>query len=281
MRTLKMNNTSITQSSRPDSSNLAPLTLKENSLPQRQFSKNWLLVPLVAMPIIVVVSGYFSSLHARQTSQPTVNTTPETLPTVASSSLELELTKAQQEALHKKYQATLEQLQAAQDQQVELQIAYQDLRDHTISLKRQNQQLQAFATEHSSLLAQNKQLQGTNGKLENQVYNYKQQSITLQNRLKVLESQKQQLTQENQQLQLATSELKALKPELEKAHSTIEQLSTQLNKKPDQMATINVNDKRFLVTQELADAIKTEGQQLKVLDNFPETEQHPQITSVK
>jgi hypothetical protein len=72
---------------------------------------------------------------------------------------------------------------------------------------------------------------------------------------------------DNQQLQLAAQELKTLKPELEQARWAIAQLSSQLNQKPEQMATMNVNGKPFLVSQELADAIATERKQVTVKDN--------------
>ncbi len=272
-----MNSNSITPNSHLDSSNLTPKTTKETSLPNRRFLKNWLLVPLIATPLILVASDYFSGLQARQSSVPATSGVTETFPTTAGLSLELELAKTQRDAFEKKYVGALAQLEGTQDLHADLQTVYQDLSDHMESVKRQNQQLQAVATERAPLLAQVKQLEQTKGKLDNQVHEQKQQLTILQNRLDALETQKQKLTNDNQQLQPAASELKALKPKIEQANQTIEQLLSQLDKKPNQMATININGKQFLVTKELAAALKTNQQQLKVVDNLPSPEQHQHL----
>ena len=271
-----MNSNSITPNSHLDSSILTEKTTKETSLPNRQFLKNWLLVPLIATPLILVVSDYFSGLQARQSSAPVASGVAETFSTTASLSLELELAKTQRDAFEKKYLGTLAQLEGTQDLHADLQTVYQDLSDRMESVKRQNQQLQAVAIERAPLLAQVKQLQQTKEKFGNQVHKQEQQLTALQNRLDAIENQKQKLTEENQQLKLAASKLEALKLELEQANRTIEQLSSQLDKKPNEMATINVNGKQFLVTKQLAEALKTEQQKLKVVDNLPAAEQKHQ-----
>lgn len=253
-----MNSTSISQSDRPNSLTPAPKPPDVRPSPQKQFLQNWWLVLPIATLFIVVDWGYFNAQQAPQTSFPAREGVTETLPTFAASSLELDLALAQREALQKKYQATLEQLQANQDQQAELQTAYQDLSDRLVSLKRQNQQLLPLAASRAPLLAQIQQMQQVNEKLENQVRNQKQQLTTLENRLNELENHKQKLMESDRQHQLVAKELNALKPELEQARRTIEQLSSQLHKKPEQMVTINVNGQQFLVSQELAAALKTE-----------------------
>ena len=255
----------MTQSVSPNSPKLSPKA--ENSLPRRYFSKSWLFVPLFVTPFIVAASAYSSTLQVHQTSEPVYERVSEVVNTNVASSLELELAFSQRDAFEKKYHATIGQLQATEDLHAELQTAYQDAQDLIDSLKRQNQQLQALAAERSPLLAQVEKLQGANKELENQVGSQKQQLATLANRLDRLEIEKQELVKDNQQLQLAAQELKTLKPELEQARWAIAQLSSQLNQKPEQMATINVNGKPFLVPQELADAIETERKQVNVKDN--------------
>lgn len=257
----------MTQSVSPNSPKLSPKA--ETSLLQRYFPKTWLFVPLFVTPFIVAASAYSSTLQVHQTSESVDEGVSEVINTNVVSSLELELALTQRDAFEKKYHATIGQLQATEDLHAELQSAYQDAQDLISSLKRQNQQLQTLAAERSPLLAQVEQLQGANKELENQVSNQQQQSATLANRLDTLETEKQELVKDNQQLQLAAQELKTLKPELEQAHWAIAQLSSQLNQKPDQMATINVNGKPFLVPQELADAIATERKQATVKDNTP------------
>ena len=264
----------MTQSVSPNSPKLSPKA--ENSLPRRYFSKSWLFVPLFVTPFIVAASAYSSTLQVHQTSEPVYEGVSEVVNANVASSLELELALTQRDAFEKKYHATIGQLQATEDLHAELQTAYQDAQDLIDSLKRQNQQLQALASERSPLLAQVEKLQGTKKELENQVGSQKQQLTTLANRLDRLETEKQELVKDNQQLQLAARELKTLKPELEQARwaiapkgqrEAIAQLSSQLNQKPDQMANINVNGKPFLVPQELADAIETERKQVTVKDN--------------
>lgn len=268
-----MNTTSTTQSVPPNSPQLTAKATKENSLPQRHFPKTWLFVPLLVTPFIVAASGYSSILQAYQASEPAIEGVSETINAQAASSLELELALTQRDTFDKKYHAAVGQLQATEDLHAELQTAYQDAQDFINSLKRQNQQLQTLAAERSPLLAQVKQLQGANKELENQVRSQKQQLATLANRLDTLETEKQELVKDNQQLQLAAKELKTLKSELELARWAIAQLSSQLNQKPDQMATINVNGKPFLVPQELAAALETERKQVTVKDNRPAIEQ--------
>ena len=260
-----MNSTTTLQSSRPEN----------NSRPIVRSRRNWLLVPMIATPLSIVASFYYfsSALQAHQTpavvSQPTATQTP-----ITPSSFELQFAQTQQDESHQKYQATLEQLQATRDQQAELQTLYQDTRDHLESLNNQNQQLQRFAAERTPLKAQIKQLQGSNGKLFNQVQDQKLQLTTLQNRLKSLENQKKQSELENQQLKFANIQLVTLKSQLVQAHRTIEQLSTQLANKPDEMRMININGKQLSVTKKLAEALKSDQQQLPIADNNPSTEQH-------
>jgi predicted RNase H-like nuclease (RuvC/YqgF family) len=263
----------MTQSVSPNSPKLSPKV--ENSSPRRYFSKTWLFVPLFVTPFIVAASAYSSTLQVHQTSEPVYEGVSEVVNANVVSSLELELALTQRDAFEKKYHATIGQLQATEDLHAELQTAYQDAQDLIDSLKRQNQQLQALASERSPLLAQVEKLQGVNKELENQVGSQKQQSATLANRLDRLEIEKQELVADKQQLQLADRELKTLKPELKQARWAIAQLSSQLNQKPEQMATINVNGKPFLVPQELADAIETERKQVTVKDNSSAIEIKP------
>jgi hypothetical protein len=65
------------------------------------------------------------------------------------------------------------------------------------------------------------------------------------------------------------------------AHQTIEQLSTQLAKKPDEMETITVNGKQFSVTKELAEAFKVEQQQVPVANNRSATGQYLPVSVIK
>lgn len=269
----------MTHSVPPNSPQPTAKATKANSLPQKHFLKAWLFVPLIVTPFIVAASGYSSILQAHQASEPAIAGVSETINVQAASALELELALTQRDAFEKKYHAAVSQLQATEDLHAELQTAYQDAQDLINSLKRQNQQLQTLAAERSPLLAQVEKLQGTKKELENQVGSQKQQLATLANRLDTLENHKQELVKDNQQLQLAAKELKTLKPELEQARWAIAQLSSQLNQKPEQMATININGKPFLVPQELAAALETERQQVTVKDNRPSTEQQASAIS--
>ncbi|MBD0344964.1 MAG: hypothetical protein ICV63_09135, partial [Coleofasciculus sp. Co-bin14] len=241
-----MNSTSNIQRSRPHSPYLTSLTTTENSRLIERSSRKWLLVPIIAAPLMLVASSYYFSntLQANQTPRTVGSESAETQTSVEPSFLELQLAQAQREESEQKYQATREQLQAIRDQHAELQIAYQDASDRMESLNHQNQQLRQLAAERSVLKAQLKQLQGFNGKLSNQVQGQKLQLTTLQNRFNTLENQKQQIESENQQLKLANTQLVTLKSELTQAHQAIEQLSTQLSKNPDEMETITVNGKQ-------------------------------------
>ncbi len=278
-----MNSTSNIQSSRSHSPYLTSLTTTENFRLIERSSRKWLLVPIIAAPLMLVASSYYFSnaLQANQTPHTVGSESAETQTSVEPSFLELQLAQTQREESEQKYQATLEQLQAIRDQHAELQIAYQDASDRTESLNHQNQQLRQLAAERSVLKAQLKQLQGSNGKLSNQVQQQKLQLTTLQNRFNTLENQKQQIESENQQLKLANTQLVTLKSQLVQAHQTIEQLSTQLAKKPDEMETITVNGKQFSVTKELVEAFKVEQQQVPVADNRSATGQYSPVSVIK
>lgn len=278
-----MNSTSNIQSSRSHSPYLTSLTTTENSRLIERSSRKWLLVPIIAAPLMLVASSYYFSnaLQANQTPHTVGSESAETQTSVEPSFLELQLAQTQREESEQKYQATLEQLQAIRDQHAELQIAYQDASDRMESLNHQNQQLRQLAAERSVLKAQLKQLQGSNGQLSNQVQQQKLQLTTLQNRFNTLENQKQQIESENQQLKLANTQLVTLKSQLVQAHQTSEQLSTQLAKKPYEMETITVNGKQFSVTKELAEAFKVEQQQVPVADNRSATGQYLPVSVIK
>jgi chromosome segregation ATPase len=276
---LKMNSTSIHQSVGLNSSHQPIKATVENPQPRRKFSKSWLLLPLFTTPFLVAASSFSGILYAHQSSSPARQEVAEPVTTTTASSVELELALNERDMLEQKYHATVSQLHGTQDLHAELQIAYQDAQDFISSLKRQNQQLQVLAAERSPLLAEIEQLEETKQKLDNQIHTHQQQLSTLKKRLDGLEKDKQKLTQDNQQLQLAAKELNTLKPELEQALWKIAQLSNQLNQKPEEMVKITINDKPFLVPQELAVAIDAERQQHPVKDNSAEAEQ--QASAVK
>lgn len=251
-----MHSTSLTQYSRQD-------------VPQRQFAR-WLLVPMIATPItlMVMAASYISggSLQASQNEPAVGNEITEAQTLVAKAVLESEQAQAQRNAAEQKYQASLTQLQATQAEQAELQTAYQDAHNRLDALKSHNQQQLTASLE---LKARIKQLQGANNTLNSQIQEQKLQITALQKRYETIENQKLQLTQENQHLQASVSQLETLKPELAKANQIIERLSSQLNPKPDQMTTININGQKFSVTQELAVALKTEQKQLSNQSELP------------
>jgi chromosome segregation ATPase len=264
-----MNSTSLTQSSRQNA-------------PQRQHFARWLLIPMVAAPLtlIAIASSYLggASLQASESNPAVASGLSETQAPVASSILEVEQAKTQRDVSEQKYRMALSQLEATQNEQVELQAVYQDAIKRLDTLKSQNHQQVA---ERSTLKAQMNRLQASNQNLNNQVQDQKLQLATLQKRYEALENQKQQLTKENQQLRIASSQLEALKPELAQAHQTIARLSSPLNQKPDQVTKININGQQFPVTKELAAALQTERKQLLNGVERSTKEQQLPITVVK
>jgi DNA repair exonuclease SbcCD ATPase subunit len=275
---MKMNSTSNFPNTRPESFYLTPSTTEENPQPRRQLFQKWLLIPVLTLPVLVVASGYslYSLAVPTNSGNQTVATgILEAQQAVTRSSDELEQVQTQRDAYKQQYYSKLTQLENAIAQQQELQIAYANALNQLDNLNNQNQQLKPLVAERSTLKAQLKQLQNTNGNLNNQVKSQKQQLTALQNHLQALENQKLQLQSENQQLQITSSQLEALKPELAKAHRTIEQLSSRIATPPSPMTKININGKEFSVTPELATALNRERQHLPlpVPENHPATEQ--------
>lgn len=258
-----MHSTSLTQHSHQDT-------------PQRQFAY-WLLVPMIATPItlMVMAASYLGgeSLQASQNEPVIGKEISEAQARVANAAVEIEQAHDQRNAAEQKYQASLTKLQATQAEQAELQTAYQDTHNRLDSLKIHNQHQ---LTESLELKARIKQLQGANGSLSHQIQEQKLQIATIQKRYETLENQKLQLTKENQQLQTTASQLETLKPELVKANQTIEQLSSQLNQKSDKMTNININGQKFSVTKELAVAMKADQKQISTQSELPtNTQQSP------
>lgn len=263
-----MHSTSLTQYSRQDA-------------PQRQFA-HWLLVPMIATPItlMVMAASYLGggSLQASQNEPAVGNEITEAQALVANAAVEIEQAQAQRNAAEQKYQASLTQLQATQAEQAELQTTYRDTHNRLDTLKSHNQQQLTASLE---LKARIKQLQGANNTLNNQTQEQKLQITTLQKRYEILENQKIQLAKENQQIQIAALQLESLKPELVKANQTIERLSSQLNQKPNQMTSININGQNFSVTKELAVALKAEQKQLSTQSEIPINAQQSPMKVVK
>ena len=276
-----MNSSALTQRSRQDASNPA----FSSPQPKRQFFAQWVLVPMLVTPVtvIAIAAAYLSggSLQASQNDPAIASELSKAQNRIEQSLLEIEQAETQRDAIEQKYQVTLTQLQNTQAEHTELQTAYQDALKRLDTLKSQNQQQLPLLAERSTLKAQMKQLQGSNQGLNNQVQEQKLQLTTLQKRYEALENQNLQLKKDNQQLQITSSQLEVLKPELAKAHQTIERLFSQVNQKPDQMTTVNINGKQFPVTKELAGVLQGESQKGSNQVERPTTEQQLPMTTVK